>query len=334
MGFALIGAALVGTYIGDMDEPENATPDDTKTEETTLHRSVTKKVFGGVAGGISERFDVDANIVRVVFVVLAFAYGLGAAIYLAMWALIPRSASGGGVVAPEEELDPSRVRWLRYALPLAVLVLAVVVISGFHHVLRFGTGLSIVWLMFLVVIAIVALRGPARRLTFRRLLALAFLGFLSFLILVAGTFLIVVQVIGVPLKGGSGAKEWRPVTTAEVQRTYHSAFGVTTIDLRDVPFTSGTWSVTATQGVGELIVDLPANLRVDLRTHVGIGVVMPEIYQTLASVPRSTAQRARAANLNLNLQVGIGQIQIRRDVVRVVATSPKSPSAPAVPPSS
>ena len=33
---------------------------------------------------IGERFDVDANIVRVVFVVLTVLYGLGAAIYLAM----------------------------------------------------------------------------------------------------------------------------------------------------------------------------------------------------------------------------------------------------------
>src|ERR1019366_6581496 len=74
-----------------------AEADDANTARTTLHRSSTKKVFGGVAGGIAERFDIDANIVRVVFVVVALAYGLGVAIYLAMWVLIPKSASLEGV---------------------------------------------------------------------------------------------------------------------------------------------------------------------------------------------------------------------------------------------
>ena len=100
-----MSATLAGTYIVIMDEPmefneitlvENESheappqPDDApQPEGATLHRSNTKKVFGGVAGGLAERFDVDANIVRVVFVVLALVYGLGIAIYLAMWALIP-----------------------------------------------------------------------------------------------------------------------------------------------------------------------------------------------------------------------------------------------------
>jgi phage shock protein PspC (stress-responsive transcriptional regulator) len=314
-----------------MDEPLNTNHDDTKTA-TTLHRSTTKKVFGGVAGGISERFDVDANIVRVVFVVLAFAYGLGAAIYLAMWVLIPRSTSEVADVASEEELDAARVRWLRYALPLGVLVLAVIVITAFHHVLRFGAGLSVVWLIFLVVIAIVALRAPARRLTIRRLLALAFLSFLSLLILAVGSFLIAVQVIGVPLQGGSGVKEWRPSTTAEMPRVYHGAFGVSTIDLRNVRFTAGTWSIVATQGVGELIVYVPSNVTVDLRTHVGIGKVENYLYQTNVATSSAAAKRARTVNLNLNLQVGIGQIQVTRSgntyVAPIPPTPPKSPTPP------
>jgi len=313
-----------------MDEPTNIDNNDAKSESTTLHRSATKKVFGGVAGGISERFDVDANIVRVVFVVLAIAYGLGAAIYLAMWALIPRSTSGVDDVAPDEELDASRVRWLRYALPLGVIVIAVILITTFRSVPRFGAGLSVAWLIFLVVIAVIAMRAPARRLTLRRLLALAFLVFLSFLILVMGSVLVAVQVIGVPLKGGSGVKEWRPSTTAEVHRTYHSAFGATTIDLLNVPFTAGTWSVTATQGVGVLTVDLPSNVTVNLHTQVGIGGVENEFGQLLGSSTSSTAARAKGVNLNLTLQVGIGQIQIfRYVVVRSPPGSPKLPNIPA-----
>src|ERR1035438_1553913 len=70
-------------------------------KETRLRRSTKRRMVGGVAGGIAERFDIDANIVRVVFVVLTVLYGLGAAIYLAMWVLIPQSGS------PPDDVDES-----------------------------------------------------------------------------------------------------------------------------------------------------------------------------------------------------------------------------------
>src|SRR5665213_2345918 len=60
-------------------------------EQTGLRRSTKRRMIGGVAGGIGERFDIDPNIVRVIFVVLTVLFGLGAAIYLAMWVLIPQS---------------------------------------------------------------------------------------------------------------------------------------------------------------------------------------------------------------------------------------------------
>jgi len=282
-------------------------PEGTKT----LRRSSTKKVFGGVCGGIAERFDIDANIVRVIFVVLALVWGLGVAIYLAMWVILPRAPSvPGEEVAPVEEERPVR-HWLRYALLLGVVFFAVIVFTAFHgHYHVVGQALPVIWLTFLVVLAVVALSTPARRLTFRRLIALTFLGFLSLLILVSGSFLILLQVIGVPLQGGSGVKVWRPITTSGIQSHYHEAFGDSTIDLAGVPFTSGTWSITATQGVGELTVDVPPNVSVELRTHVGIGNVQclpPLLYK-----PVVTTDHRTPARLELNLQVGIGTIALNR----------------------
>lgn len=139
-------------------------------------------------------------------------------------------------------------------------------------------------------------------------MALAFLGLLSLLILATGSFLIMLQVIGVPLRGGSGVKEWRPTTIAQVQHEYHGAFGESTIDLLNVPFTLGTWSVTATQGVGVLIVDIPSNVTVSLRSHVGIGSVSNQFRQ-LRVFTTSTSHKT---TLELNLQVGVGTIEVRR----------------------
>ncbi len=306
-----MGAMMNATYIGRMDEANDEPKIDAEqntAEARTLHRSTTKKVFGGVAGGIAERFDIDANIVRVCFVVLAIVYGLGIAIYLAMWALIPRSSVAKGDDESDDLVEHDRSHWLRYAVPFGVVALAVIVFSALGNVHPYvGKVLSLIWLIFLVLVAVIALRSPASRLTLRRMIALAFLSAVSLVILVVGAFLVTLQVIGVPLEGGSGVHEWHPVTTSEIQRTYHGAFGQSTINLVNVPFTSGTWSITATQGVGVLIIDIPANAAVDLRTHVGIGNVKSE------TVPSANAAVAGARpRLVLNLEVGIGQIQIFR----------------------
>lgn len=280
------------------------------TGQRTLHRSTTKKVFGGVAGGIAERFDVDANIVRVVFVVLALVYGLGIAIYLAMWALIPRGTSTGDEVVVDEETTEHR-HWLRYALPLGVVVLIIVVLTTLHGLARWGKGFTLLWLIFLFVLAVIALGTPARRLTLRRFVALSFLGGVSFLILVIGVFLISIQVIGVPVEGGSGVKEWSPVTTAQILPAYHGAYGQSTIDLLNVPFPAGTWTITATQGVGVLIIDVPRNVSVALRTHVGIGGIFHDFYYDGLGSTVSTATSSKSAHLVLDLQVGIGKIELR-----------------------
>jgi len=54
-----------------------------------LYRSATSRVFGGVAGGIAEYFDIDPIIIRMLFVVVAFAGGGGALVYLILWIAIP-----------------------------------------------------------------------------------------------------------------------------------------------------------------------------------------------------------------------------------------------------
>ncbi|NIM91538.1 MAG: PspC domain-containing protein [Candidatus Aminicenantes bacterium] len=56
-----------------------------------LHRSQDKKMLGGVCGGLSEYFDVDANLIRIIFV----AIGLFSAVipmvifYLIAWIIVP-----------------------------------------------------------------------------------------------------------------------------------------------------------------------------------------------------------------------------------------------------
>jgi phage shock protein PspC (stress-responsive transcriptional regulator) len=301
---------------------------------TRLHRSRTKKAFGGVAGGIGERFDVDPNIVRVVFVVLALVYGLGIAIYLALWALVPRTPSDDDVANGDEPPPRRSTRWLRWAALVGVVALFFIFLTNWQgHNHRVGPGIggvvAVLWLIFLAILAVVAIR-TSKGLTFGRFLSFGFFAVISFLILMVGGFLILLQILGVPVEGGSGAKTWSPTSVAQVQQDYHGAYGTSTIDLAAVPFTSGTWNITATQGVGVLTVDVPRDAVVSVRSHVGIGNVDAYTWKFTSRNSfigpfnaTGVVPAKDAPHLDLNLQVGIGQINI----VRRVGNTPSTPAA-------
>ena len=54
-----------------------------------LYRSTSDKMLGGVAGGLSEYFDIDSTIVRVLFVVLTLVGGGGILAYIILWIVVP-----------------------------------------------------------------------------------------------------------------------------------------------------------------------------------------------------------------------------------------------------
>ena len=54
-----------------------------------LYRSKTNRKLAGVCGGLAQYFNIDATLIRVLFVVLAVLGGSGLVIYLAMWIIVP-----------------------------------------------------------------------------------------------------------------------------------------------------------------------------------------------------------------------------------------------------
>ncbi len=56
-----------------------------------LHRSLSRKMLGGVCGGLGEYFDLDVSLVRLVFVGLALVTALIPMVifYLIAWIIIP-----------------------------------------------------------------------------------------------------------------------------------------------------------------------------------------------------------------------------------------------------
>ena len=296
-----------------------------------LTRSVDGKVIAGVARGLGDRFDVDANIFRVIFVVLAFFWGLGVAIYLVMWDLVPR-ASGDGT-RPARDGRPPVSTSHRVSLTLAVgaviaLAMVAVVATGRSHP-HVVPSLALVWLAFLVALAVVATRTAARRLTLRRLAAVAFLAGLSALILAVGAVTAFVASAGVPMAGGNGAHVWQPTGLRGVHHHYTTDLGAAIVDLSAVTFASTGYVITASTAVGTLRVVLPRDAVVSVTTHVGIGSVRYfrgsiEV-GAFDSSPASASPtvRRRLPHVTLIAMVGIGSIS----VVRAAGPPSATPSA-------
>lgn len=62
-----------------------------------FHRSTTNKMVGGVCGGIGEMLGIDANIVRLVFLLLVIPFNiLMVLLYLVLLLILPREEAAPG----------------------------------------------------------------------------------------------------------------------------------------------------------------------------------------------------------------------------------------------
>ena len=59
----------------------------------------------GVAGGLAEHLDIDSTLVRVAFVVLGFASGIGLIAYIALALIMPEAVEGA---APPQDSTPEQ----------------------------------------------------------------------------------------------------------------------------------------------------------------------------------------------------------------------------------
>lgn len=94
------------------NEPETDTEPKSgaQPERVLLRRSFDDRMLGGVAGGLARYFGVDAVIVRIAFVVLAFVGGAGIPLYLAGLLLIPEEGSDTSIASSIIESVQTRSR--------------------------------------------------------------------------------------------------------------------------------------------------------------------------------------------------------------------------------
>jgi phage shock protein C len=54
-----------------------------------LYRSQSQRILAGICGGMAEYFNIDATVMRVLFLILAVFGGSGLVLYLVMWIVVP-----------------------------------------------------------------------------------------------------------------------------------------------------------------------------------------------------------------------------------------------------
>jgi len=64
------------------------------TEVKKLYRSRTDRMLGGVCGGLGEYLAIDSTLIRILFIVLAFAGGPGLIAYIIMLFIVPEEPLG------------------------------------------------------------------------------------------------------------------------------------------------------------------------------------------------------------------------------------------------
>jgi hypothetical protein len=249
-------------------------------------------------------------------------WGLGAAIYLAMWALVPTADAGASLgreaTGDAVAVESSRISMLTVLLLVGALSIGLIFSTPWWGGPRWGGGIGLAWLVVLPALLLVALLRPARSISFRRFLGVSLLAVTSLVIIVTGAFFGIVALTGVPMRGGIGERVWQPTSLSQLSTTYRTAIGNTTVDLRHVPFGTGVYHVTASVAVGELVVDVPANVVVDVSAHSGIGDVVYENedgsqqFFEGSGTSKSGHGRTSSPQLVLTAEAGIGKVQLYR----------------------
>lgn len=119
--------------------------------------------------------------------------------------------------------------------------------------------------------------------------------------------------LDVPLGGGVGDRTERPVTPAELGE-YELGVGNLVVDLSRLQVPAGTTAVEARLGVGELVVELPDGVSVEVVASSGLGEVQVLGQQEggFASRIDTAAELGGDRRLRVDARVGLGQVRVDR----------------------
>ncbi len=132
-------------------------------QQTRLVRSETDRMLAGVCGGLANYLGADPVLIRLAFVILVFASGVGIGIYGILWIVMPTESR----VDPEIRImnsdvggDPSAYK-TRFG-PAATVGVVLILFGAFFLLSQFGRLPGYVWPLVLIAAGVYYLFQRAR----------------------------------------------------------------------------------------------------------------------------------------------------------------------------
>jgi phage shock protein PspC (stress-responsive transcriptional regulator) len=328
---------------------EQPPPEPPRDDERRWLRSSSDRMIAGVAGGLGRRLEIDPLAIRITFVILSFAGGLGILLYLA-----------GLVFMPSDDPEAPPLRWgLARTVGAALLVVAGLAILLPDWVWGPGVPLMLVaGIVVYLLLRVLREQGTpsAGRVAVKvaigiALLALAAGGFVaaaagtalgggiavSGLVIacgigmVAGAFrggarwlALPALVLAFPLgavaatdldvRGTWGDRLYVPVTATEVEEGYDMGAGQLRVDLRDVELPPGRTTLPVTIGMGEIQVLVPEGTCVTTEADISAGTYQEPDNGEQGGVDVEIDDRHRVApgtpELHVVADIGLGALTV------------------------
>jgi phage shock protein C len=120
-------------------------------QQSRLMRSETDRMLAGVCGGIAAYLGVDPVLVRLGFVVLLLASGIGIPIYLILWLIMPTESQAAPeirLVNEESYEDPSNFK-ARFS-PAATVGVVLILFGVFFLWSQIGGMPGYIWPLILI----------------------------------------------------------------------------------------------------------------------------------------------------------------------------------------
>jgi phage shock protein PspC (stress-responsive transcriptional regulator) len=121
--------------------------------------------------------------------------------------------------------------------------------------------------------------------------------------------------VRVPLFAGIGGRAAHPTTAAALESTYRLGIGDYNVDLSDVPLPLGETHVKATLGIGDLQVQVPYGVNVEIDAQASAGQVVVFGDESDGTTVHKTFTWAGANPsrvLVLDARVGFGRVEVTR----------------------
>jgi phage shock protein PspC (stress-responsive transcriptional regulator) len=291
-----------------MTDPTSPQPPSPAPPPRRLTRSNDDRIIGGVAGGLGRHLDIDPLAIRITFVILSFAGGLGLLAYLLCLAFVPAEGT------PHEEQRWGVARTLGAAL-IAIAALAIllpgwawgpavplltvagVIVYLLLRVIREQGGPPVGRIAAKIAIGIVLLALSAGAFAAAAagsalgggvavaglviacgvgLAGGAFRGGARWLIapaLVLALPLGAVAATDLDLRGTWGDRTFTPTSIADVEQGYEMGVGSMRIDLRDVDIPAGRTDLPVELGMGEILVRADPDVCLTTEAKVSLGAV-------------------------------------------------------------